>query len=120
MKVDGKRMRPIWFDEKTRQVQVIDQRRLPHEWVVMDLTSVDHVILAIEELVVRGAPLIGATGAYGVYVAAVQALRDGRDEVSFLSACERIKAARPTAVNLSWGVDRVLAEIAAVSGLSAS
>lgn len=106
MKVDGKDVRPIWVkpgDDKV--VQVIDQRQLPHEYVVMDLTDVDQTIYAIQEMVVRGAPLIGATGGYGVYLATVNLLDKGVQELE--SECSRLKAARPTAVNLAWAVERV-------------
>ena len=78
MKVDGKDMRPIWFDKAKKTVQVIDQRLLPHEFTVLDLNTVNDVIHAIKEMVVRGAPLIGATGALGVYVSLVQENTGGR------------------------------------------
>lgn len=99
--------RPIWLDPQDDQVKVIDQRRLPHELTILSLTTVDEVIAAIVEMVVRGAPLIGVTGAYGVLVA----LRQYTDEETFQQACRRIRDARPTAVNLAWAVDRMLAEI---------
>ncbi len=108
MKVDGKDMRPIWFNTESEIVQVIDQRFLPHEMKVMDLTTVDQTIYAIKEMVVRGAPLIGATGALGVYVSLVQADNKGADNEYFIAECSRLKAARPTATNLVWGVDRVM------------
>ena len=107
MLVNGKQMRPIWFDESSGQVRVIDQRRLPHELEIMTLDSVDRVIHAIREMVVRGAPLIGVTGAYGVLVA----LETTSDEENFRGECRRIRQARPTAVNLSWAVDRVLEKV---------
>ncbi len=110
MKVDDRQMRPIWFDDERQVVRVIDQRRLPHELEIMDLTTVDQVILAIKEMVVRGAPLIGVTGAYGVLIA----LQTSTDEDTFVSECRRIRDARPTAVNLAWAVDRVLAKALAV------
>jgi methylthioribose-1-phosphate isomerase len=103
MLVNGKQMRPIWFDKASGQVRVIDQRRLPHELEIMTLDSVDRVIHAIREMVVRGAPLIGVTGAYGVLVA----LETTSDEEAFRGECRRIRQARPTAVNLAWAVDRV-------------
>jgi len=112
MLVDGKQMRPIWVDEATRRVQVIDQRRLPHELAVMTLDSVDQVIYAIQEMVVRGAPLIGVTGAYGVLVAS----ETTSDEETFRRECLRIRQARPTAVNLAWAVDRVQAKVLAARG----
>ncbi|MFH2092471.1 MAG: S-methyl-5-thioribose-1-phosphate isomerase [Pseudomonadota bacterium] len=108
MKVDGKDMRPIWFDEKSKTVQVIDQRFLPHEMKIMDLNTADQTIYAIKEMVVRGAPLIGATGALGVYVILVQKGNKGADNQYLIAECKRLKAARPTATNLVWGVDRVL------------
>ncbi|MBU0973124.1 MAG: S-methyl-5-thioribose-1-phosphate isomerase [Proteobacteria bacterium] len=107
MQVDGKQMRPIWFDMETKTVQIIDQRLLPHELVIEDLNTVDDVIRAIKEMYVRGAPLIGATGALGVYVSLVQANHKDSDTAYFEAECARIKDARPTAMNLFWGVDRV-------------
>ena len=107
MRVDGKEMRPIWFDDASKTVQIIDQRLLPHELVIEDLNTVDDVIRAIKDMYVRGAPLIGATGALGVYVSLVQANNLGADNDYFLAECTRLKDARPTAMNLFWGVDRV-------------
>jgi hypothetical protein len=72
MNVDGKQIRPIWLDDDRVTVKVIDQRQLPHQFVVADLNTVDQVIHAIREMFVRGAPLIGVTGAYGVMMAAHQ------------------------------------------------
>ena len=95
--------RPIWFDPVTGTVQVIDQRRLPHELVVMDLSSVDAVIEAIVEMVVRGAPLIGVTAAYGVHVACRTA--GEIDDHRLRHECARIRAARPgptSSVPSSW------------------
>ncbi len=107
MKVDGKEMRPIWFDSKTKIVKVIDQRFLPHKLVVEKLLNVDDVICAIKEMYVRGAPLIGATGAFGVYTIISQNIEKSTDNGYLAGECARLKAARPTAVNLSWGVDQV-------------
>jgi methylthioribose-1-phosphate isomerase len=115
MQVNGRPMRPIWFEEDDQSVQVIDQRRLPHEEVVMRLDTVDQVVLAIQQMVVRGAPLIGVTGAYGVLVA----LRTMTGEEQFRNACRLIRQSRPTAVNLAWAVDRVLAEVLEVQGMDA-
>jgi methylthioribose-1-phosphate isomerase len=105
-----KPLRPIWMDEASGEVNVIDQRSLPHEVVVLELQTVDDIIYAIQEMVVRGAPLIGITAAYGVYLA-VKNAPAGEDVDALAAEGERIKAARPTAVNLQWAVDRVLAEI---------
>lgn len=103
-------LRPIWLDETSGEVNVIDQRSLPHELVVLALETVDDIIYAIREMVVRGAPLIGITAAYGVYLAVKNAPAGSADSPWEIE-CQRIKAARPTAVNLQWAVDRVLAEI---------
>ncbi len=107
MNVDGKEMRPIWFNQKTQTVQVIDQRFLPHKMIIEDLITVDQVIHAIKEMYVRGAPLIGATGALGVYVSLVQENNNGADNAYLEAECKRLKDARPTAMNLFWGVDRI-------------
>jgi methylthioribose-1-phosphate isomerase len=118
MKVDGKHMRTIWLDKDLMTVRVIDQRFLPHQLVTSDLKTVDHVIAAIKEMVVRGAPLIGVTGAYGVYLATLNS-PGGTIGGPYLEAeCSRLKSARPTAVNLAWGVDRVFSAVAGVSGTS--
>ncbi|MBU1170243.1 MAG: S-methyl-5-thioribose-1-phosphate isomerase [Proteobacteria bacterium] len=110
MRVDGKDVRPIWVNpQDDTVVQVIDQRKLPHEYVVADLKTVNQTIEAIKEMFVRGAPLIGATGAYGVYLAARQCMNHGLAELE--NQCDRLKAARPTAVNLAWAVDKVLDRI---------
>jgi len=107
MNVDGKPLRPIWLNENPEIVNVIDQRYLPHKFTVLDLKTVDDTVYAIKEMVVRGAPLIGATGAYGVYLATLNTGETGPYVDDIQSACERLKSARPTAVNLAWGVDRV-------------
>lgn len=104
MKVDGRDMRPIWLLGDGKSVGIIDQRLLPHECVVVELKTVDHVITAIVDMLVRGAPLIGVTGAYGVFLAALNT----RNNDEFIEECDRLKKARPTAVNLAWAVDRVM------------
>ncbi|MCP4622324.1 MAG: S-methyl-5-thioribose-1-phosphate isomerase, partial [bacterium] len=118
MKVDGKEMRPIWLNEDKATVQVIDQRLLPHEVIIADLKIVDHVITAIKEMFVRGAPLIGVTGAYGVYLAAINSPDEAIPEAYLIKECSRLKNARPTAVNLVWAVDRVLSAVLNVSSPS--
>ncbi len=85
-------------------IRLLDQTRLPEDVVYLDVTEVDQVVDAISRLVVRGAPALGAVGAYGVALAARQAQRDGWSPEEFERATERIRAARPTAVALSLGV----------------
>jgi methylthioribose-1-phosphate isomerase len=84
----------------------VDQRLLPRDLVRAQAASVDDVVAAIATLAVRGAPAIGVFGAYGIALAHE---RHGHDEPAFCAAAERIRSARPTAVNLAWAVDRVLA-----------
>ena len=115
MKVDGKDIRTIWLNRDERIVKIIDQRKLPHEFVIADLKSVDDAVRAIKDMYVRGAPLIGATGAYGVYLAALNSPPEAIDNEYLAMAGQRLKSARPTAVNLAWGVDKVLAAIQSVS-----
>ncbi len=108
MKVDGKNIRPIWFDSNSESIKVIDQRFLPHKFIVEELKNVDDVIHAIKEMYVRGAPLIGATGAFGVYAIISQNKEKSVDNNYLIKEAKKLKDARPTAVNLSWGVDCVL------------
>jgi len=110
MNMNDKPLRPIWLNDNPNIVNVIDQRYLPHEFRVLDLVTMEDVIFAIQEMVVRGAPLIGATGAFGVYLITVNAV-NGLSDHDLKHACKVLKAARPTAVNLSWAVDRVLQSI---------
>jgi methylthioribose-1-phosphate isomerase len=95
-------LQAIWWDGDA--VGYVDQRALPHELVRSRARSVDEVVDAIATLAVRGAPCIGIFGAYGIALARAQS----RDEQQFRTAAGRIRAARPTAVNLAWAVDRVL------------
>lgn len=112
MLVQGRPTRTIWLkDDDPSVVQVIDQRLLPFEFTVRDLRTVDDVVEAIRSMVVRGAPLIGVTAAYGLYLAAMEAPHD--DFEGFMSrAATALVGARPTAVNLAWAVERVMREIA--------
>ena len=99
-------------DWKVDHLVVIDQTLLPGELKVIELRTVDEVIDAIQRLVVRGAPAIGVAGALGVAMAAQQAERAGRGIDAVRADAARIRAARPTAVNLMWAVDRVTARLA--------
>ena len=119
MQIDERTNRPIWFDSQQALVQIIDQRLLPHELVIVTLYTVADTVKAIKDMYVRGAPLIGVTAAYGVYLAARRS-RTVADPSGYLAeACRRIKGARPTAVNLHWAVDRVWAAIKDLDSTSA-
>lgn len=106
MKVGDKVYRSIWQDEgDPGSVHVIDQRRLPFSFEVMTLRSSDEVCDAISSMAVRGAPLIGAAAAWGVYLSCLEnrVLSDPYDSV--MNAARKLKSTRPTAVNLAWAVD---------------
>ena len=121
MNVNGKPFRTIWVHpEDSNVVQIIDQRDLPHEFIIEDLKTVEDVATAIKDMHVRGAGLIGATAGYGMYVAAVTAPADADDLLPVLKERgDQLKATRPTAVNLAWAVDRQLDEVARVTGRDA-
>lgn len=123
MKAFGNHYRTIWIKEDNRSaVEIIDQRHLPHKFVIEKLTTVDEVARAIQDMHVRGAGLIGAAAGYGMYLAAVHAPNTG--EKAFINALmadgEKLKATRPTAVNLEWAITRQIAAIQACkSGIEA-
>jgi len=99
--VNGRAMRTIWLAEDGRAVEIIDQRLLTHELVVARLATLDDAATAIRDMAVRGAPLIGATAAYGV---ALAMLADASDE-GIAAAIEALSETRPTAVNLHWALE---------------
>src|SRR3984893_9802625 len=113
MKVNGKHLRTIWLEQDGRTVGIIDQTRLPHAFVTVRLETLDHAVRAIRTMQVRGAPLIGATAAYGLCLA----LRAEASEAALGRAYAALFAARPTAINLKWGLDEIRA---AVDGLAAA
>ncbi len=102
--------RTIWWDEESRAIGMIDQTLLPERLENIEVSSVDELCEAILSLRVRGAPALGAAGAYGVALAAARSAAS--DPAALLDEVQKaagvIRAARPTAVNLSWGVDRVM------------
>lgn len=107
MKIDGIPFRSIWRSPDTAEVQVIDQRRLPHELCIVPLRSRADFAAAIRDMWVRGAPLIGATAAWGV---AVEMARDSSD-AALAAVHAELNATRPTAVNLRWALDRMQAAL---------
>ncbi len=107
MLVNGKKFTTIWFNEKKENVQIIDQRFLPYDLKIVDLNNIDDAVYAIKEMQVRGAPLIGVTAAFGMYLASKT-----NTSIEFLTKSgEKLKNARPTAVNLSWAVNKILEKI---------
>lgn len=116
MKANGKHYRTIWVDTEAPQiVKVIDQRFLPHKFLVENLTTVDEVAVAIQEMHIRGAGLIGATAGYGMYLSALRGEPEKFME-TLMADGEKLKATRPTAVNLAWAVERQLETIRATQG----
>ncbi len=107
MLINGTPYRSIWRTDEGR-VKIIDQTRLPHRFETVQLQTVEDAITAISDMLVRGAPLIGATAAYGVCLGIVGDCSDNRLE----TVCEGLTAARPTAVNLRWAVQRMQAVLA--------
>ena len=97
-----------WIDGHVPAVRLLDQTRLPFAEVMIEAATVDVLVDAISRLAVRGAPALGAVGALSVVVAAAQARREGWDDARLQLEVRRVRDARPTAVNLAWGVDRVL------------
>ena len=97
-----------WLDGAVPAVRLLDQTRLPAEEAYVEATDVATLVDAVQRLAVRGAPALGAVGALGVAVALAQAAREGWDEARLRHEVGRLRRARPTAVNLAWGVDRVL------------
>jgi len=108
-------LRPVWLTRDRKIVKIIDQRRLPHECEIVDLCSVNDVVTAIRDMYVRGAPLIGVTGAYGMYLAVLDCFESRIPKDYLIRQADRLKSARPTAVNLVWAVDQVLDAVLKVS-----
>lgn len=110
MKINGTPYRTIWLGKDGRTVEIIDQTRLPHDFVVVPLRSLDDAAKAIRDMWVRGAPLIGATAAYGM---ALATLGDSTD-AGLEHAYKVLHATRPTAINLKWALDEQMAVLRAL------
>ena len=107
MKVSGKPMRSIWLEPDGWSVGVIDQTALPHRLVTTRLETLEHTAHAIRAMVIRGAPLIGATAAYGICLA----LRADASDEALERAYATLLATRPTAINLKWALDEMVAAV---------
>jgi methylthioribose-1-phosphate isomerase len=113
VKVNGQHFRTIWLDPGNEQVvQLIDQRFLPHRFVIEEVKTVEQMATAIREMHVRGAGLIGASAGYGMYLAAIEAAKGDSFDQHVANGATRLKATRPTAVNLRWAIERQLISIA--------
>ena len=111
MKIEGKEYRTIWFDDKNKIVKIIDQTKLPHQFIIKDLKTVKDAINAIKTMEVRGAPLIGATAAYGL----VLAILKNNDQSFLKKSSEDLINSRPTAINLKWAIDRMMKKLSGVN-----
>ena len=110
MKVNGTHYRSIWYDHELSKVKIIDQRWLPHDFKIVELETLQSFATAIKDMWVRGAPLIGATAAYGVAIA----LEHDASDNGLKNAYDTLIQTRPTAINLRWSLDRMQTELANV------
>ena len=109
MKIKGKKYRTIWFENN--EVKIIDQTKLPHKFIIKSLKNIKDAIKAIKTMEVRGAPLIGATAAYGLVLSIIE-----KNDLSFLNkSSEDLINSRPTAINLKWAVDRMMKKLSGVN-----
>jgi methylthioribose-1-phosphate isomerase len=111
MKVDGRHIRSIWLEPDGITVSAIDQRRLPHHFVIAELATADAAADAIRSMLVRGAPLIGATAAYGMALA----MRGDASDAAIDRAYNMLIATRPTAINLKWALEEMRAMLRPLS-----
>ena len=109
MRIEGKEYRTIWIENNV--VKIIDQTKLPHQFIIKDLKTVKDAINAIKVMEVRGAPLIGATAAYGL----VLAISENNDQSFLNTSAENLINSRPTAINLKWAVDRMMNKLSGVN-----
>jgi methylthioribose-1-phosphate isomerase len=109
MRIQGKEYRTIWYQEKV--VKIIDQTKLPHQFIIKDLNSVKEAINAIKVMEVRGAPLIGGTAAYGI----VLAIQESTEKEFINKSAEELIQSRPTAINLKWAVDRMMNKLSGIN-----
>ena len=107
MKIEEKEYCTIWFDEQNQVVKIIDQTKLPHQFIIKDLKTVKDAINAIKIMEVRGAPLIGGTAAYGIALAIME-----KNDPDFIKkSSKELIQSRPTAINLKWAADRMMKKL---------
>ena len=105
MNIEGKAYRTIWFENNF--VKIIDQTKLPHQFIIKDLITVKDSINAIKTMEVRGAPLIGATAAYGLVLSIIE----DKNKSFLQKSSEDLISSRPTAINLKWAVERMMKKL---------
>ena len=109
MKIEGKEYRTIWYEGNI--VKIIDQTKLPHQFIIKELNTVKDAINAIKLMEVRGAPLIGGTAAYGLALA----VQESNDKKFIKKSAEELIQSRPTAINLKWAVDRMIRKLKGIN-----
>jgi methylthioribose-1-phosphate isomerase len=109
MKINDKEYLTIWHEDD--QVRIIDQTKLPHQFIVKNLKTVKDAINAIKTMEVRGAPLIGGTAAYGIYLA----IKENNDPKFIQKSSQDLIRSRPTAINLKWAVDRMIKKLSGIN-----
>ena len=111
MKIENKEYRTIWFEENNQSVKIIDQTKLPHQFIIKDIKTVKDAINAIKLMEVRGAPLIGGTAAYGIALA----VKENNNPDFLKKSTEDLIQSRPTAINLKWAVDRMMKKLSGIN-----
>ena len=109
MKIEGKEYRTIWLENNV--VKIIDQTKLPHQFIIKELKTVKDAINSIKIMEVRGAPLIGGTAAYGIFLA----IKENNDPEFIKKSAEKLIESRPTAINLKWAVDRMMKKLSGIN-----
>ena len=109
MKIEGKEYRTIWFENNV--VKIIDQTKLPHQFIIKEIRTIKDAVNAIKIMEVRGAPLIGGTAAYGI----VLAIKENNDPKFIKKSADELIQSRPTAINLKWAVDRMMSKLSGIN-----
>ena len=107
MLVNGKHFRSIWRDKSNGKIKIIDQTKLPHRFEILTIDTLHNAMLAIKDMKVRGAPLIGVTAAYGMAIA----MQEDSSDYNLDYASNYLNSSRPTAVNLKWAIEKILKEL---------
>lgn len=107
MKINGKHYKTIWFDTNEKSVKIIDQTKLPHQFIIKSIRNCQQMVEAIVNMEVRGAPLIGGAAAYGMALSLIE-----KQDIYYLKQnYEKLLKSRPTAVNLKWAIDRMMQKL---------
>ena len=109
MRIEEKEYRTIWFERNV--VKIIDQTKLPHQFVIKELKTAKDAVNAIKVMEVRGAPLIGGTAAYGIALA----VQENNDPEFIKKSAKELIQSRPTAINLKWAVDRMMNKLSGIN-----